>query len=217
MSLKLRGPKLLPKKCNISNIVLFLHGYGANGNDLISLSSFWKDILPETAFYSPNAPFSTDFGPDSYQWFDLLKRTKDEMRDGLAKSGPYLNNYIEEILNENNLDIHKLLVVGFSQGTIMALDHMSKRSSPCAGVIGYSGMFFEDEDCQKNIQCTFPILLCHGKNDEVIPYESSNIATKTLNNLGFSVKCNILDDLGHGINEKGLLIGKKFIKSVLGV
>ena len=114
---------------------------------------FWKDILPETAFYSPNAPFSTDFGPDSYQWFDLLKRTKDEMKDGLAKSGPYLNNYIEEILNENNLDIHKLLVVGFSQGTIMALDHMSKRSSPCAGVIGYSGMFFEDEDCQKNIQC----------------------------------------------------------------
>ena len=94
MSISLDGPCMLPDENKVKNIVLFLHGYGANGNDLISLSSFWKDLAADTAFYSPNAPFKCDFGADSFQWFELMNRDEKEMKQGLKKAGLYLTNIL---------------------------------------------------------------------------------------------------------------------------
>ena len=215
MTISLKGPSVIPNKTKVKKIVLFLHGYGANGNDLISLSSFWKDIAPNTAFYSPNAPFKCDFGSDSFQWFELIDRDEKEMAGGLKKSGPILNNYLDEILTQHDLSVQDLVVVGFSQGTIMALYHMCKRESACAGVIGYSGMLFDDKNYKSSILSKFPILLYHGKNDSVIRFESSLSAETKLSQYGFEVKCIIQDNLDHGIDENGLIEGKKFLKEIL--
>ena len=217
MSISLDGPCMLPDENKVKNIVLFLHGYGANGNDLISLSSFWKDLAADTAFYSPNAPFKCDFGPDSFQWFELMNRDEKEMKQGLKKAGPILNKYIDELLLKHKISEKKLIIVGFSQGTIMALYHMCKRKNSCGGILGYSGMLFDDENYKKSIQSKYPVFLYHGKNDNVISYESSIFAESKLKEYGFDVTCKIQDQLDHGIDENGLIEGKKFLDKILGI
>ena len=209
---KINGPYLKPKSGKIQNIILFLHGYGANGEDLISLSSNWIEFLPNTIFYSPNAPFVCDEVPNGFKWFELMKRSKEEVEEGLIKAGPYLNNFIDEILNLNNLEMKDLIVVGFSQGTILSLHHLNKRMDPCAGLIGYSGLLFKNDDFEKEIKSKFPIMLYHGLNDEVIGHENSLSASKELKKYGFEVNCTIQDNLGHGIDIRGIEEGEKFIK-----
>ena len=217
MSILLEGPSVLPDEDKIKNIILFLHGYGANGNDLISLSSFWKGLASNTAFYSPNAPFKCDFGSESFQWFDLINRDEKEIKEGLKKAGPILNKYIDKLLLKHKLSEKKLIVVGFSQGTIMALYHMCKRKNSCGGIIGYSGMLFDDENYKKSIESRYPVFLYHGKNDNVINYESSIFAESKLKEYGFHVTCKIQDELEHGIDENGLIEGKKFLDKILDI
>ena len=217
MIIKLNGPMIKPKSGDVKKIVMFLHGYGANGEDLVSLSSVWIDDLPNTLFVSPNAPFNCDFGENSFQWFELQERTENEIYNGLKKIGPILNQFIDNLLKEYNLSIEDLFVVGFSQGTITALYHMNKREKACAGIIGYSGLLFEDKDFENNIKSRPPILLYHGKNDSVIGFESSNSAKKRLEKLGFEVNCIIQDNLEHGIDINGLDEGKKFLKKKINV
>ena len=123
----INGPKIEPASKTVKNIVLFLHGYGANGSDLINIASEWIDILPDTIFYSPNAPFICDINPEGFQWFKLLERTKKELQDGLQECGPHLNLFIDHILEKHQLEMKDLLIVGFSQGTIISLYHLIRR------------------------------------------------------------------------------------------
>ena len=215
--MKLDGPTVEPLSGNTKSIVVFFHGYGANGNDLISLSNAWQDVLPDTKFYSPDAPFKCDFGVDSYQWFDLIERNEEEIKRGLLKIKPIVNQYLDEIILENEISESNMCIVGFSQGTIMALYHLTKRQKPCAGLIGYSGMLFNDQEFEKTIQCKFPILLYHGKNDPVISYQSSMEAKENLRKFGFEVECIIQNNLEHGIDINGLSQGKVFLDKVLNV
>lgn len=210
----LSGPYLKPKSDKIENIILFLHGYGANGEDLISLSSNWINFLPNTIFYSPNAPFVCNEVPNGFKWFELMQRSKDEVKDGLIKAGPYLNNFIDEILDSNNLEMKNLIVIGFSQGTMLSLHHLNKRNEACAGLIGYSGLLFENKEFVKEIKSRFPILLYHGLDDEIINYESSQSASENLKKYGFTVDCIIQKNLGHGIDIRGIEEGEKFIKKI---
>lgn len=215
--MKLDGPVVNPLSGDTKNVVIFFHGYGANGQDLISLSGAWQNDLPNTKFYSPNAPFKCNFGIESYQWFDLVERNEEELKRGLHAIEPILNEYLDEILTENNITDNKLSVVGFSQGTIMGLYHLTKRSKACAGLIGYSGLLFNDQEFEKKIKSKFPILLYHGKNDPVITAHSSEIARDNLEEFGFDVKCIIQENLEHGIDLEGLNQGKIFLEKVLNI
>ena len=111
----------------VENIIIFLHGYGANGNDLISIGDLWKNKLKSTLFLSPNAPFNCEWGGDAYQWFDLTSIAPEKVGEGLNRAGPYLNDYIDHISDFYKIKNEKIFFVGFSQGTMMALHHLCKR------------------------------------------------------------------------------------------
>ena len=194
------------------NAVIFLHGYGANSNDLIGIANLWIESLPNTIFLSPNAPFECDFSPNAYQWFELTSISPDSIGDGLKKAGPYLNDYINHVSNTYKVKEKNIFFVGFSQGTMMALYHLCKRENRCAGLLGYSGLLFENENFKSEIKSKFPIKLYHGKKDELINYQNSIEASKKLKKFGFDIDYSLSDDLGHGIDDKGIQLGLNFIK-----
>ena len=199
------------------NAVIFLHGYGANSNDLIGIANLWIESLPNTIFLSPNAPFECDFSPNAYQWFELTSISPDSIGDGLKKAGPYLNDYINHVSNTFKVKEKNIFFVGFSQGTMMALYHLCKRENRCAGLLGYSGLLFENENFKSEIKSKFPIKLYHGKKDELINYQNSIEASKKLKKFGFDIDYSLSDDLGHGIDDKGIQLGLNFIKKTFNV
>lgn len=199
------------------NAVIFLHGYGANSNDLIGIANLWIESLPNTIFLSPNAPFECDFSSNAYQWFELTSISPDSIGDGLKKAGPYLNAYIDHVSNTFKVKEKNIFFVGFSQGTMMALYHLCKRENRCAGLLGYSGLLFENENFKSEIKSKFPIKLYHGKKDELINYQNSIEASKKLKKFGFDIDYSLSDDLGHGIDDKGIQLGLNFIKKTFNV
>lgn len=199
------------------NAVIFLHGYGANSNDLIGIANLWIESLPNTIFLSPNAPFECDFSSNAYQWFELTSISPDSIGDGLKKAGPYLNDYIDHVSNTFKVKEKNIFFVGFSQGTMMALYHLCKRENRCAGLLGYSGLLFENENFKSEIKSKFPIKLYHGKKDELINYQNSIEASKKLKKFGFDIDYSLSDDLGHGIDDKGIQLGLNFIKKTFNV
>ena len=197
--------------------VIFLHGYGANSNDLIGIANIWINSLPNTIFLSPNAPFECGFADNAFQWFELTSISPESIGEGLKKAGPYLNNYIDEVSETYKIKEKNIFFVGFSQGTMMALYHLCKRNNQCAGLLGYSGLLFENESFKSEIKSKFPIKLYHGKKDELINYQNSVEASKKLKTLGFDIDHSLSDELGHGIDDKGIEIGLNFIKKTFDV
>ena len=138
------GQILLPEENKVKNAIVFLHGYGANSEDLINIGLEWKKDLPSTAFISPNAPFKCEWGDKAYQWFDLTSISPEKIGEGLKKAGPHLINLIEDVKKEFSLVESQIAFFGFSQGAMMGLYHLCKRKQSCAGLLAYSGLLFED-------------------------------------------------------------------------
>ena len=205
---------VLEAKNKIENAVIFLHGYGANGKDLIEIGKVWKKNLQNTIFLAPNAPFTCPWGGESFQWFELTSSSPEKIGEGLQLAGPYLNEYIDWVCKNYKLENNKIFFVGFSQGTMMALYHLCKREKECAGLIGYSGLLYENKNFDKEILSKFPIMLYHGKNDDVINYEFTLKAYKKLKSMGFEIQYSLSDFLAHGIDENGLKKGEVFLKKV---
>jgi len=212
------GP-LIPPTDNqkVKHIVIFLHGYGANGADLINIGNEWIEELPNTLFISPNAPFRCPIAENSFQWFELTSISPENIGQGLKISGPYLNDFVEDIKQKYKIEEKKIFFVGFSQGTMMALNHLCKRKSSCAGLIGYSGMLFENKGFDQEVKSKFPIFLYHGRNDDLIRYDYSIEAYNKLHSMGFNIQYRIQNNLGHGIDALGLLLGLGFIKKTLSI
>jgi phospholipase/carboxylesterase len=219
---KLDGPSIDPLSGKTKQVVVFLHGYGADGYDLIGLSSSWRNQLPDAEFISPNAPFECDISPFGRQWFSLMGwdvneyderiRSK-ELLEGIRKAAPILNDFLDEVLKKRGLADENLALVGFSQGAMMALQVGLSRRSPCACIIGYSGGFIVDE---KNIiKSKPPVLLIHGDLDEVIPFKALDDSKRELTKLGVPVQTQICKELSHGIDEMGLEAGGEFLEKHL--
>ena len=212
----LNGPSIKPN-AQPKNAIIFLHGYGANGNDLISIADLWKNSFKETIFFSPNAPFKCAWGDNAFQWFDLTSISPDKIGEGLNTAGPFLNEYVDDILKVYGLNSEQIFFVGFSQGTMMALYHLCKRVDKCAGIMGYSGLLFQDKEFDSKVKSKFPIKLYHGKNDEVIDYSQTISSAEKFKSLEFNVEYKIQDNLGHGIDNEGLQYGFNFIKKTLNI
>ena len=214
----LNGPKILPENNNkVKNAVVFLHGYGANGNDLINIGFHWKENFKNTVFISPNAPFKCEWGENAYQWFDLTSIAPEKIGEGLKKAGPYLTNLIEDVKREYSLVDSQIAFFGFSQGAMMGLYHLCKRKQSCAGLLAYSGLLFEDKEFENEVSSKFPVRIFHGKDDEVIHFENSLNSYNLLKKVGFSVDHHIQENLGHGIDRFGLEFGNDFLKKILKV
>jgi phospholipase/carboxylesterase len=203
-------------------LVILLHGVGADGENLISLGYEFSEALPDAYFISPDAPFKYDMLPpefaymNSYQWFSLKDRSTPKLLEGLNNVLPILNNFIDSKLKQFNLTDENLILIGFSQGTMTSLHLALNRKTPPRAVLGYSGALVETgkkrEDAS-NIKTE--ICLIHGVDDEVVPFKSLEIAEKILKYLKIPVETHAVEDIGHSISADGVEFGKEFLKRVV--
>ena len=211
----LSGPRVMPKSGQApKQLVILLHGLGADGNDLIGLADEWKDPLPDAEFISPNAPFPCDMAPFGYQWFSLQSFAPESIYKGATEAATILNPYIDHELSKRNLTDANLALVGFSQGTMMALHVALRRPQSCAGVLGFSGALTGADSLKNEIQSKPEILLFHGDQDMVVPIQAMYMAEKTLKDLNCPVKTNIRQGLGHGIDAYSIQTGGVFLKNI---
>lgn len=195
-------------------LVILLHGLGADGNDLIGLAPYWARLIPEAEFVSPNAPFPCDMASYGYQWFSAQDRSPPAVLAGVRASAPLLDAFIDEALAERRLDDSDLALVGFSQGTMMSLFVGLRRARPAAGIVGYSGRLLAPELLAGELRSRPKTLLVHGTEDPLVPYASLAAAEAALRNAGVPVECLTCPGVGHSIDQEGLRRGGQFLKDV---
>lgn len=198
------------------SLVILLHGYGANGQDLIGLGQQWQPLFPETAFISPDAPEPCAMNPfGGFQWFDLTLRDPSEYWRGVQKVGPALDVFLTEQMKHYGLNETKTALVGFSQGTMMALHVGLRRAKAFAGIVGYSGKLAGPEQLKNDIKSKPPVLLVHGNADDVLPVSNIEEARAALEANGVKTETHVSPGLGHGIDMKGLELGAMHLKAAL--
>ena len=210
------GPRLEPRTGPAKRLVVFLHGYGADGNDLIEIGRAWQPLLPDAAFVSPHAPQPCAGAPMGRQWFALTFRDPDERWNGVNAAAPILNRFLDAELARRKLPPSALALVGFSQGTMMALHVGLRRAVAPAAIVGYSGLFVlpngaEPSTVAAEIKSRPPVLLIHGDRDELIPVQALFHATQALAALEIPVEWHISAGIGHGIDQEGLRQGGEFL------
>ena len=218
----LDGPRFGPARGGRPRqLVVLLHGWGADGNDLIGLAPALAPVLPDAEFLSPDGPFECDAG-FGRQWFSLGDRSPEGdmaepvMAARLAAVAPMIDAFVEEALAARGLGAEKLALVGFSQGTMAALYVGLRRAQGPAGILGYSGHLVAARGFGREAKSRPEILLVHGEDDEILPVQASRLAERTLKAEGYRVTAVYRAGLGHGIDEDGLRHGAAFLKRVLG-
>ncbi len=204
---KLTGP-IIDKGNSTKFLVFFLHGWGSDGNDLIQIGEIWKSKLPDTTFIAPNGPEVCVGNPHGRQWFDILSNNDGEALKGLHQSYLDLKIFIDTYLKKYKLAADNFFLVGFSQGTMLAI-YTSLREK-LLGVVGYSGAFLGDlpnEEIKNN-----DYLLLHGQNDTIVPIAKMHNAVEKLEPVAKTLIKKIYNDLEHSINEEGIIEGLNFIK-----
>lgn len=213
---KLSGPLRPPASGGRpKQLVILLHGLGADGNDLIGLAPYLARLLPEAEFVSPNAPFPCDMGPYGYQWFSAQDRSPAAVLAGVRAAAPILDGFISEALAERGLSDSEMALVGFSQGTMMSLFAGLRRTQPAAGILGFSGRLLAPELLVSELRSRPRILLVHGTEDPLVPYSSMTAAEAALSAAGVPVETLTCSGIGHSIDENGLRRGGQFLKAVL--
>ncbi len=207
---KISGPSRAPAAGGApTQLVIFLHGYGADGNDLIGLAPFFSQALPHAEFLAPNAPERTGMGY-GYQWFGISNLDPALMVAGVRKAAPVLDAFIDDALKERSLGYDRLALIGFSQGTMMALDRTMRRGD-AAAVVGFSGMVTDPAATLPKAARHPPILLVHGTADPVLPFASLGAAEHALATAGFPVETLERPGLGHGIDQEGAMRAARFL------
>jgi phospholipase/carboxylesterase len=217
MAALLDGPRLAPPSGEARQLIVFLHGYGADGNDLIEIGRAWQQYLPRAAFASPHAPEACGEAPVGRQWFPLTVRDPNERWRGVNKAAPVLTQFLDAELARHKLPPSALALVGFSQGTMMALHVGLRRATAPAAIVGYSGILVtppQETDLDafaSSITSRPPMLLVHGDRDELIPVQALFQAAQALAALDLSVEWHLSPGLGHGIDQEGLRHGGEFL------
>ena len=217
MPISLDGPRIEPHSGRPARqLVVFVHGYGADGNDLIDIGRAWQILLPEAAFVSPHAPEPCAQASIGRQWFALSERDLAERWRGINVAAPILEAFIDTELARRDLPPSALALVGFSQGAMMALHIGLRRAVAPAAIVGYSGMLVLSADADAKATATAarskpPVLLVHGDQDELIPAAALFHAAQELAALGVPAEWHLSQGLGHGIDDEGLRHGGEFL------
>jgi phospholipase/carboxylesterase len=211
---KLDGPVIKPRSGKAKQLVMFLHGYGANGADLIAIGEEWGQVLPDAAFIAPNAPEVCEAWSAGFQWFPIRAITPEAMeRDKYASIvAPVLSSYIDEQLAKWGVDDSALAVAGFSQGAMMAMYTMPRRKKPCAAVIGFSGMILDAQGLKAPEIVKMPVLAIHGDADEIVPPDNLARVERGFSEAGFEIETIMRPGLGHGIDQFGMMRSLQFIQ-----
>jgi phospholipase/carboxylesterase len=196
-------------------IVLLLHGYGSNGADLISFAPHWQQALPDALFLAPNAPQRCGMGA-GYQWWALTAFTPQALASGATSAAPAIDAFIDRKLAQYGLTEADLGIVGFSQGTMMALHVGLRRERPVAAIVGYSGMLTGAPGLSHATISKPPVLLVHGSADPVVPVAALHAAEAELTRLGIEVTTHVANGLGHSVDPLGLRLGSEFLVKAFG-
>ena len=218
MTRQLQAGRQAPKSGKTASAVVFLHGYGADGADLLGLADPLAPHLPDTLFLAPDAPEPCAGNPFGRQWFPipwLDGSSAAEAAAGLARAAVDLNGFLDGLLAAEGLAPAQLALVGFSQGTMMALEVAPRRAAPLAGVVGFSGRLLRPEALAAETLSRPPVLLAHGNMDPVVPFADMGLAGDALVAAGFDTFTHVMPQTGHGISPDGLGAALGFLKKYL--
>lgn len=204
-----------------NSAVIFLHGYGANGADLLGLADSLADHLPDTLFLAPDAPEHCHGSPMGLQWFPIPwidGSSEEEQRAGLMRSAEDLNAFVDGVMVDEDLLPEQVMLLGFSQGAMMALHIAPRREDAVAGIVSISGRLLEPEALSDEVQCRPPVLLIHGDQDNVVSVQELPKAAQTLQDAGWTeVYAHIMKGTAHGIAPDGLQVALAFVRDRLGL
>ena len=194
-----------------NSLVILLHGIGADAFDLIPLAKYWSSTLKKTKFFSLHAPYPCKLAPFGRQWFDLEDRDQTRILKEIELVKPMIITFLKKKLKDYNLQYKDLILVGFSQGTMVALNLTLTMKEEVKGVLGYSGGVILTKSGKIEIISKPNICLVHGKNDEVVPKKMMETTKIILKDNNIDVDTHLIENLGHSIDQKGLEIGQNFL------
>lgn len=207
-----QGGSFIHPTSQAQKFIILLHGYGANGANLIDLGYLWKEKLPPTLFWSPDGLDACEESSFGFQWFSLRERTQPLLTMGVGKAAPIVANAIQDHLNILHLTPQDVMIVGFSQGAMLALDIMW-HIQELGGVLAYSGQYLQQ--ARHASPPKTPVLLVHGTDDTVIPFHAMQSSEQDLRTDGINVTTYTCQGTGHMIDEKGLQKGIDFLRSII--
>ena len=220
MTRALQSDRVAPQSGETRSVVIFLHGYGANGADLLSLAGPLGPHMPDTMFIAPDAPAACAGAPMGYQWFPIPwidGSSEEEAAAGLRRAADDLNAFLDGLIVDEDLEPEQMVLFGFSQGTMMSLHVAPRREDPVAGIAAFSGRLLEPELLADEALSRPPVLLLHGDMDDVVPPQSLPQAAEGLEKAGFrDVYAHIMKGTAHGIAPDGLEVAAAFMMDRLG-
>ncbi|WP_324752766.1 alpha/beta hydrolase [Roseovarius sp. Pro17] len=210
-----------PISGEIKSIVVFLHGYGANGPDLLGLADPLGEHLPDTLFVAPDAPENVPGMPNGFQWFPIPwidGSSEEEAERGLLAASDDLNAFLDALMVDEDVLPEQVVLFGFSQGTMMALHVGPRREDELAGIVAFSGRLLRPEQLIDEVVSRPPILLVHGDADDVVPPKFLPEAAEALQSAGWKdVYAHVMKGTGHGIAPDGLEVALAFMADKLGL
>lgn len=219
MTRVLQSERKEPVSGTTRSVVVFLHGYGANGADLLGLADPLGEHMPDTLFVAPDAPERCPGSPLGFQWFPipwLDGSSEDEARRSMEAAIEDLNAFLDALMVDEDILPEQLALFGFSQGTMMSLHVGPRREDALAGIVGFSGRLLEPDLLVDEVKTKPPVLLVHGDQDEVVPRQSLSEAAVGLEKAGFKeVFANVMKGTGHGIAPDGLSVALAFMRDKL--
>ena len=209
-----------PVSGDTRSCVVFLHGYGANGADLLGLSDPLGEHLPDTLFVAPDAPEACAGAPFGFQWFPIPwidGSSEEESMQGMQRAVDDLNAFLDALMVDEDLLPEQVALVGFSQGTMMSLHVGPRREDALAGIVGFSGRLLQPDLLEDEVQSRPPVLLVHGDRDDVVPVESLPEAAQALQGAGWQeVYAHVMKGTAHGIAPDGLSVALAFLRDKCG-
>ncbi len=219
MTRKLEAARRAPKSGALKSAVVFLHGYGADGADLLGLADALAPHLPDTMFVAPDAPEPCAGNPFGRQWFPIPYLDGSSEVDsvaGFGRSSKDLQAFLDALLKETGLPPSKLALFGFSQGSMMALEVAPRRAEALAGVVAFSGRLLRPEHLAAEARVKPPVLLLHGDADPMVDFAEMGRAGDALVAAGFETYAHVMRGTGHGIAPDGLSVALAFLRERLG-
>ena len=208
----LSGPRIAPRAGDPPRqLVVLLHGVGADGNDLIDLAPALAARLPAAAFVAPDAPEPCDMARFGRQWFSLRDRRPEALLLGVEAVAPLVGAFLDAELERYRLADHQLALVGFSQGTMTALYVALRRQHALAGVLGYAGALLGAERLPEEVISRPPVYLVHGDADEMVPVQATYAAVAALQAAKVPVQWSIRRGLPHAIDPESVEHGAAFL------
>ncbi|MBJ3763514.1 prolyl oligopeptidase family serine peptidase [Maribius pontilimi] len=202
------------------SVMVFLHGYGADGADLLGLADPLAPHLPDTVFVAPDAPERSTVNPMGFQWFPIPWLDGSDpaaAESAMDAAVADLNAYLDDLMVDEGIEADQLVLMGFSQGTMMALHVALRREYPVAALVGFSGRLLRPESLEAELRSKPPVLLIHGDQDDVVPPASLPEAAQTLQDAGLDVYAHVMKGTGHGIAPDGLSVALAFVRDRLGL